>query len=179
MIQYKYKEEVVIMEFKKYIKSFFVISICALILTSSNSFANKVTAQTTAPTTVTAEINTQNCTPLAIVASPKSFLNKTVTFNAKFDKFSTLGLDYKSAYKSSEEYISFLIKRDDTTFDIPLSEMKLFIKRKEAEKFIELKTNDEIQVVGTVFSDALGDAWIDVTGLTLIKKAPEKKDGVV
>ena len=37
----------------------------------------------------------------------------------RFDKFSTLGLDYKPAFKSSEEYISFLIKRDDTTFDIP------------------------------------------------------------
>ena len=97
--------------------------------------------------------------------------------NAKFDKFSTLGLDYKSAFKSSEDYISFLIKRDDTTFDIPLSEMKLFIKREEAEKFIDLKTDDEIQIVGTVFSDALGDTWIDVTKLTLIKKAPNK-DGV-
>ena len=64
-------------------------------------------------------------------------------------------------------------------YDIPLSEMKLFLKREIAEKHIELKTNDEIQIKGTVFSDALGDAWIDVTGLTLIKKAPEKKDGVV
>ena len=55
--------------------------------------------------------------------------------------------------------------------------MKLFIKREEAEKHIELKTNDEIQITGTVFSDALGDAWIDVTQLTLTKKAPDN-DGV-
>ena len=41
-----------------------------------------------------------------------------------------------------------------------------------------IKTDDEIQVTGTVFSDALGDAWIDVSKLILIKKAPEKKDGV-
>ena len=86
-------------------------------------------------------------------------------------------MDYKPAFKSSEEYISFLIKRDDTTYDIPLSEMKLFIKREEAEKHIDLKTNDEIQIIGTVFSDALGDTWIDVSKLTLIKKAP-KEDGV-
>ena len=35
---------------------------------------------------------------------------------------------------------------------------------------IDLKTDDEIQVTGVVFSDALGDAWIDVNNLTLIKK---------
>ena len=96
---------------------------------------------------------------------------------AKFDKFSTLGLDYKPAFKSSEDYISFLIKRDDTQYDIPLSEMKLFLKRSEAEKHIDLKTNDEISIIGKVFSDALGDAWIEVEKLTLVKKAPEK-DGV-
>ena len=94
---------------------------------------------------------------------------------AKFDKFSTLGLDYKPAFKSSEEYISFLIKRDDTSFNIPLSEMKLFIKRKTAEKFIDLKTNDEIEIKGVVFSDALGDAWVDVNELKITKKAPEEK----
>ena len=94
---------------------------------------------------------------------------------AKFDKFSTLGLDYKPAMKSSEEYISFLIKRDDTTYNIPLSEMKLFLKRSVAEKFIDLKTNDEIEIKGNVFSDALGDAWVDVEELKIIKKAPEDK----
>ena len=55
--------------------------------------------------------------------------------------------------------------------------MKLFLKRKEAEKFIELKTDDEIQIKGIVFSDALGDAWVDVTDINLIKKAANK-DGV-
>jgi hypothetical protein len=67
-----------------------------------------------------------------------------------------------------------LIKRDDTTYDIPLSEMKLFLKRETAEKFIDLKTNDEIKIVGTVFSDALGDAWVNVDSITVVKKAPEK-----
>jgi lysyl-tRNA synthetase class II len=98
--------------------------------------------------------------------------------NATFDKFATLGLDYKSAMRSSEEYISFLILRDDTEHDIPLSEMKLFLKRELAEKHIDLKTNDKIQITGTVFSDALGDVWIDVNSLVLIKKAPEKENGV-
>ena len=159
----------------KYLRSAFVIIFCTIALTTSNICLNKVTAQPVA--TIQKEIITenQNATALDIVASPKSYLNKDIVLNAKFDKFSTLGLDYKPAFKSSEEYISFLIKRDDTNFDIPLSEMKLFLKRSEAEKFIDLKSNDEIQITGTVFSDALGDTWIDVTKLTLIKKATENK----
>lgn len=40
--------------------------------------------------------------PLAMVASPSSYLGKNVKFKAKFDKFATLGLDYKPAYRSSE-----------------------------------------------------------------------------
>ena len=95
---------------------------------------------------------------------------------AKFDKFSTLGLDYKPAFRSSDDYISFLIKRDDTTHDIPLSEMKLFLTRTEAEKFIDLKTNDEVEIKGVVFSDALGDTWVDVKQLTITKKAPDAED---
>ena len=113
--------------------------------------------------------------PLTVVNSPQTYLNKTIIMNAKFDKFSTLGLDYKPAFKSSEDYISFLIRRDDTEFNIPFSEMQLFLKRSEAEKFIELKTNDEIEIRGTLFSDALGDAWVDVSGIKITKKAPEEK----
>ena len=161
----------------KYIKSVFVMLICAMALTTSNFCADRVTAEPVANYQVATTVQNGNATPLKIVASPKSYLNRNVVFNAKFDKFSTLGLDYKPAFKSSEEYISFLIKRDDTTHDIPLSEIKLFLKRSEAEKFIDLKTNDEVQISGIVFSDALGDAWIDVNSLVLVKKAPDK-DGV-
>ena len=163
----------------KYIKTAVLVLFTTLIFTSSNFYAEKVVAE---PATQVAEISQvqdeKYVSAQAIVDSPKAYLNKTVNIKAKFDKFSTLGLDYKSAFKSSEEYISFLIKREDTTYDIPLSEMKLFLKREEAEKHIDLKTNDEISISGTVFSDALGDAWIEVQKLELIKKAPEKKDGV-
>lgn len=162
----------------KYIKSAFIIAICAVVLTTSNICTDKVTAQPTTAQTAVAVKDVKTTPALSIVNSPKAYLGQTVTIDAKFDKFSTLGLDYKPAFKSSEEYISFLIKRDDTTFDIPLAEMKLFLKREEAEKYIDLKTNDEIQIIGTVFSDALGDTWIDVSKLTLIKKAPERENGV-
>lgn len=165
-----------------------LVALSAGILTTSAVCLDKVSAQpiTTLPAknskpVVTTPATTQaiQVTPLSVVNHPSSYLNKTILMKAKFDKFSTLGLDYKPAFKSSDDYISFLIKRDDSAHDIPLSEMKLFLKRTEAEKFIDLKTDDEIEIKGLVFSDALGDAWIDVGQLTITKKAPaEKKDGV-
>ena len=155
-----------------------ILLICLTIgLTTSN--VHNVNAETqTANKPVSQQVQTSQgiyVKPLTVVNSPKTYLNKSIIMNAKFDKFSTLGLDYKPAYKSSEDYISFLIKRDDTNFNIPLSEMKLFLKRDVAEKFIELKTNDEIEIKGTVFSDALGDTWVDVSDLKITKKAEEEK----
>ena len=153
-----------------------LIALSAGIVTTSAICIDKVNAENTTATTANQVQSVQaNATPLNVVANPKEYLNKSIVMNAKFDKFSTLGLDYKPAFKSSDNYISFLIKRDDTTYNIPLSEMKLFLKRDKAEKFIDLKTNDEIQIKGIVFSDALGDAWVEVNELVITKKAPDEK----
>ena len=115
--------------------------------------------------------------PLAVVANPNEYLNKKVKFRAVFDKFSTLGLDYKPAFRDSKDYISFLIKRDDVTdHTVPLSEMKIFIKRAEAEKFIELDSGDIIEVYGKVFSNALTDAWVETEKLVIITKKNKDKD---
>jgi hypothetical protein len=113
--------------------------------------------------------------PLEIIEKPGNFLNKNVKFQAKFDKFSTLGLDYKPAMRSSKDYISFLIRRPDISseYTIPLSELKLIIKRIEAEKLIDLESGDEIEVTGKVFSTALSDPWMDVDK---IKSLTVKKD---
>jgi hypothetical protein len=157
----------------RYIKTLLLVFVCATVLTTSQICTDSVTAQPAVQETIATTTSTLTA-PLAVVNNPTAYLNKTVTMEAKFDKFSTLGLDYKSAYKSSEEYISFLIQREDTQFNIPLSEMKLFLKRDVAEKFIDLKTDDVISITGTVFSDALGDTWIDVTDLKIVKKAPDK-----
>ncbi len=160
---------------KKYIRFSIIFLLCTIILTGSNICNDKVTAEPAqVQTNVSVEENTVK--PLNVVNSPKTYLNKKIIMNAKFDKFSTLGLDYKPALRSSENYISFLIKRDDTTYDIPLSEMKLFLKRELAEKNINLKTNDEIKITGTVFSDALGDAWIDVENIIVTKKIDDKDE---
>ena len=114
----------------RYIKTIIMVFVCVLLFTGSNLCTDKVTAETIAPSIEQNSLVSDNYTsPLLVVKSPSSFLNKNIQMKARFDKFSTLGLDYKSAFKSSEEYISFLIKRDDTSYDIPLSEMKLFLTR--------------------------------------------------
>ncbi len=114
--------------------------------------------------------------PLDIVARPGFYLNKNVKISGKFDKFSTLGLDYEPAMRSSEKYIAFLIQRPDVNdHNLPLSEMKCFLPREEAEKYIELNSGDRIEFYGTVFSNALGDVWVDVKKFNAIDKKPECK----
>lgn len=113
--------------------------------------------------------------PLDLVDNPDVYLNKKVKITATFDKFSILGLDYKPAMRSSEKYITFLIQRPEVSNDIPLSELKNFLTREMAEKFIDLNNGDTIEYTGTVFSSALGDAWVDVDNLTVLKKKEVKK----
>ena len=98
-------------------------------------FGNNLTtnADTKKPQVQQAKTTVQKATlatPLNIVADPNKYLNKTVKMQATFDKFSTLGLDYKKALRPSSEYIGILIQRDNVVDNnIPLSEMKLFLKR--------------------------------------------------
>ena len=118
----------------------------------------------------------QLANPLDMVAYPAKYLNKFVTVRGRFDKFSTLGLDYAPAKRSSETYITFLIQRDDIKdHNIPLSEMKIFLKRTEAEKYIDLNAGDEIEFSGKVFSNALGDVWMDADKFVVINKKEQPK----
>ena len=93
--------------------------LCVFTMTTATSYTDKVSAQPAAQPAKVTTVSTTNVAPLSVVANPKAYLNKQIIMKARFDKFSTLGLDYKAAFKSSEEYISFLVKRDDTTYDIP------------------------------------------------------------
>lgn len=115
---------------------------------------------------------------LDVVANPFRYLHRNIKIRAKFDKYSTLGLDYPPALRPSDKYISFLIQRPDViNHNIPLSEMKIFLKKELAEKHIDLDAGDVIEFNGRVFSTALGDAWMDVDSLTVItKKNPPKKE---
>lgn len=118
-----------------------------------------------------------NATSLNIVAKPNKYLNKTVKMQATFDKFSTLGLDYNKAMRPSTKYIGILIQRDDViNHNIPLSEMKLFLTKEMAEKHIDLDTGDKIEITAKVFSTALGDPWLDVKSLNVIKKVKKEEN---
>ena len=149
---------------------------------AENSYAQQAANKTQTQKTTQNAAKTQQLPsyievkPLDIVANPQFYLNKNIKMNATFDKFSTLGLDYKPALRKSEDYIGILIRRDDVTDHVmPLAEMKLFIKRTEAEKFIDLETGDKISIEGKVFSAAMGDPWIEITKLAVISsKKPIK-----
>lgn len=154
---------------KKIISLFMCLTlICTSVAIGAKAKKNQ--PQTPAPVTII-EVK-----PLDVVASPTKYLHKKIRVKAQFDKFSTLGLDYKPAYKSSEDYITFLIKRDDVVnYVVPLSEMKNFLPRSLAEKYIDLKPGDEIEYVGTVFSDALSDTWVDVESFEVTKEVFKEK----
>lgn len=108
---------------------------------------------------------------LDVVNSPIKYLRQNIKIRGKFDKYATLGLDYPPAMRSHEKYISFMIQRPDITdHNIPLSELKIFIKKDLAEKNIDLDAGDEIVFTGKVFSTALGDPWMDAESLTVVKK---------
>jgi len=162
--------------FSEYKKMYKVILSCVFSLCigfSAVTFAKEAQKDNEIqPVKCVEQANTTFAKPLQIVQNPSRFLNQNIKMNATFDIFSTLGLDYKKALRESKDYIGFLIQRDDVQdHNIPLSEMKLFLKRDYAEKFIDLDTGDRIEITGYVFSNALGDAWIDVNNITVLKKA--------
>lgn len=159
-------------------KKNFIILFMTLALSTAGTvyFTNQtVFAQTEQPQQTTAATVYTSVEPLELIKNPAKYMNKNIKMKATFDKFTNLGLDYKPAMRSSQEYISFLILRDDVGENIiPLSEMKLFLTRKTAEKFIDLEVGDKIQIEGKVFSNALSDAWIDVSKIVVIQKKNKK-----
>jgi|GEM_PF-1112372 len=116
--------------------------------------------------------------PLELVSHPNSFMGKEIKIKGEFHKFSTLGLDYDRAMRSSKDYISVLIKRPDVAeqYTIPLSELKLIMKRDAAEEMLEMESGDKVEITGKVFSSALNDPWVDVYELTSLEPKEEEKD---
>ena len=137
----------------------------------STQFINPQTLAVPAYTTTAPQVRYIDVNPLSVVSNPYQYLNKYIRIRAKFDKFSTLGLDYKPALRPHEKYISFMIQRPDiTNHNIPLSEFKMFLTKEVAEKHIDLDSGDEILFTGKVFSTALGDPWMDVDSFVVTKK---------
>jgi hypothetical protein len=119
--------------------------------------------------------------PLSLLKAPTSYLNKGVSFDATFNSFSSLGLDYKKAMRDSKDYVSLIIRRPDVDKHvIPLAELKLFFPRKKAEEaqykeIMQLETGDEIRVQGSVFSAALNEPWVDIQDIKIVKKLKPAK----
>lgn len=168
----------------KFSKKFWLISTLMTVVTAfiigyapinaSNQATVPVKAPVKSVTTATPGVAIA-ASPLEIVANPKQYLNKVVKFRATFDKFSGLGLDYKPAYKSSQDYIGILIKRDDVKdHTVPLAEMKMFLTRHEAEKYVDLSSGDIVDIEGKVFSVALGDPWIEIQKFVIINQGAKK-----
>jgi hypothetical protein len=112
--------------------------------------------------------------PLKLLQETDNWVGKKVSFTGDFVTFSPYALDYKAAMRASKDYIAFLIRRPDVTHHtIPLSELKLIYPRKKVDKVTELENGDTIVVKGKVFSAALGDPWLDVDDVVLVKKSPE------
>ena len=164
-------------------KNLKIITLALLISIGSGLTINKICSQTPTPTIVRAVVPQQQVVeyitvnPLDVVANPYKYLRRNIKIKAKFDKFSTLGLDYSPAMRSSEKYISFLIQRpDNSNHDIPLSELKIFLKKEVAEKNIDLDAGDEIEFTGKIFSTALGDPWMDVDSFKVLTVKKPKKE---
>jgi hypothetical protein len=114
-------------------------------------------------------------TSIELVKQPEAYLNKKVSFKATFNSFASLGLDYKKAFRDSKDYVSVLVLRPDVNpkYRIPLSELKLFFPRKKSDVVMHLDAGDTIKVTGTVFSNALGEPWMDIDQLVITDKAPK------
>lgn len=114
--------------------------------------------------------------PLDLLKTPDQYLNKKVTFTATFNRFADIALDYKKAFRDSRDYVTFFILRPDVTeHTIPLAEMKLFFPRKQSDEVMELEAGDKIQVVGTEFSTALEEPWIDVEHIKILEKTAKSE----
>ncbi len=114
--------------------------------------------------------------PLGLLQDSEGWVGKKISFEGLFVSFSPYALDYKGAMRSSKDYIAFLIRRPDVAHHIiPLSELKLILPRPKTDKnsVIDLENGDQVLVKGKVFSAALGDPWVDVDDVVLLKKNPE------
>lgn len=136
--------------------------------------ASKANPSQKAPAKGIVDTSYREVEPLNLVREPERWIGEKVTFQGNFVSFSPVALDYKGAMRSSKDYISFMVQRPDVTHHvIPLSELKLVLPRKKADKALDFESGDQVMVKGRVFSAALGDPWMDVDELLLLKKTPE------
>ncbi|MDJ0624846.1 MAG: hypothetical protein QNJ31_00580 [Candidatus Caenarcaniphilales bacterium] len=112
-----------------------------------------------------------------LVANPEFWVGKEVCIQGNFSSFSALALDYPPALRERKNYISLTLLRPKTS--IPLGELKIAMKIKEAqnhEVLPKISKGDVVEIKGKAFSAALGEPWVDVIQIKVIKDA-NSKDG--
>jgi len=120
--------------------------------------------------------NFQSINPIELLKDPAPYLNKNITFDGTFNRFTDTGLDYKKAFRDARDYVGMMIYRPDVNnHKIPLSELKMFFPRKKSDDVQELETGDTIRIKGSVFNTALGEPWVDVTEVKIIQKTKDSK----
>lgn len=167
------------MKFSLKTLSLIIFSVFMLNISGDKVFAEKASQNAKVEKCKFEDFITVN--PLQLVEQPGVYMEKEIKFQAQFHKFSTLGLDYDKAMRDSKDYISVLIKRPDVPekYVIPLSELKLIIKRDEAEEMLDMESGDKVEITGKVFSSALNDPWVDIYELSSLEpKNKEKEDSL-
>lgn len=152
-----------------------VLAALLLLVVGLGSVSLSVAASTPKATAKAVVVAPVLVTSTQLVTNPATYLQKTVQLQGVLSGFSGLGLNYKPVFRSSESFVTLLLYRSDVPAGahIPLTELKLFVGRKLAEQNKGLAPNDEVRLTGKVVSAALGDAWVDVQNITVLKKAPK------
>lgn len=113
-----------------------------------------------------------------LVSTPDKYKRKTVDLEGKFYSFSTLALDYDPVKRSSKDYMGIVLARPDIS-NIPLVEVKLALALKKFrghDVLSSVEQGDLIRLRGKVASIALGEPWIDVREIVLVKKVEKDED---
>lgn len=122
-----------------------------------------------------------------LVSKPKKYLKKEVNITGEFSSFTNLPLDYgeedkaedkdkEKAFRSSKDYIGILLSRPDLK-EIPLVELKLVLPLKVFKKnddLSQIEHGDVLEIEGKVFSNALGEPWVDIK--TIRRKEKQECD---
>lgn len=119
--------------------------------------------------------NTQIVSLKDLVASPKQYLNKKIEIEGDFNSFSSLSLDYQKALKDSKEFIGIILNRPDVP-EIPLVELKISVPLEMFKNDnISIEYGDKLHLTSKVYAVALGEPWLEVKSLEVIKKAVKEE----
>ena len=109
-----------------------------------------------------------------LVGDPKGYLNKKINIEGEFHSYSSLSLDYEKAYRDPKEFIGIILSRPDEK-EIPLVELKLSAPLEMfKDEDITIERGDKLRLNSKVYAVALGEPWLEIKDLEVIKKAKKE-----